>query len=134
MKRFGYAIRTGGDPEIGNALKDGIERGTRERPHPSAPSALPPSHKGEGSTPPGPAGHPPLSGEARRYSSEAVRRVAMMRHTPEEWAEMTEEARVFYSGWRYTPKWMNRLLVVYAMICLGVGWLFKLQDRVLKRG
>lgn len=67
-----------------------------------------------------------------KQSSEAVRRVAMMRHTPEEWAEMTEEARVFYSGWRYTPKWMNRLLVVYAMICLGVGWLFKLQDRVLK--
>lgn len=130
MKRFGYAIRTGGDPEIGDALKDGIERGTTSSV--TALCAVPPSPQEEGLTLPGPSGHPPLSGEARRYSSEAVRRVAMMRHTPEEWAEMTEEARVFYSGWRYTPKWVNRLLVVYAMICLGVGWLFKLQDRVLK--
>lgn len=30
MRRFGYAIRTGGDPEIARALASGISRGTRD--------------------------------------------------------------------------------------------------------
>ena len=30
MKRFGFVIRTGGDPEITGALIDGIEQGVRE--------------------------------------------------------------------------------------------------------
>ena len=103
MKRFGFAIRTGGDPEIAGALADGMKRGC---PHQEA---------------------------LRKQSSDAVRRVAMMRHTPQEWAEMTEEARVFYGGRTYTPKWAEWLLVGYAMICMGVSWLYHLQDRLLKR-
>lgn len=101
MKRFGFAIKTGGDPEIAAALGSGIAQGTRR--------AL------------------------EKQSSDAVRRVAMMRHTPEEWAEMTEEARVFYGGQRYTPKWAEWLLVGYALICMGASWLYHLQDRLLKR-
>ena len=100
MKRFGFAIRTGGDPEIAGALGSGIDQGTRR--------AL------------------------EKQSSDAVRRVAMMRHTPAEWAEMTEEARVFYGGRRYMPRWAEWLLVGYALVCLGVSWLYHWQDRVLK--
>lgn len=101
MKRFGFAIRTGGDPEIAAALESGIDRATRR------------------------------AVDAQR--SDAVRRVDMMRHTPEELAEMIEEARVVYGGTSYTPKWAERLLVVYAMICYGVNWLYQQQDRVLRR-
>ena len=98
MKRFGFAIRTGGDPEIAEALAGGIKAGTRQTHH-----------------------------------SDAVRRVAMMRHTPEEWAAMTEEARVFYGGRQYMPRWAERLLVGWALICLGVSWLYHRQDRLLHR-
>ena len=101
MKRFGFAIRKGGDPEIANALESGIDRGTR--------NAL------------------------EKQSSDAVRRVAMMRHTPQEWEEMTEEARVFYGGRDYTPRWAERLLVGWALVCLGASWLYHLQDRLLDR-
>ena len=63
-KRFGFAIRVGGDPEIAGALEAGIRAGTRE--------------------------------ELQRTGSDAVRRVAMMQHTPEEWAEMIEDAQDEY--------------------------------------
>ena len=101
MRRFGFAIKTGGDPEIAAALGSGIDQGTRR--------AL------------------------EKQSSDAVRRVAMMRHTPEEWAEMTEEARVFYGGRTYMPRLMEWLLVGYALMCMGASWLYHLQDRLLKR-
>ena len=68
-----------------------------------------------------------------KAASEAVRRVAMMRHTPEEWAQMTEEARVIYGGQRIPPRWAERLLVGYAMVCLGVRWLYHCQDGILER-
>lgn len=64
MKRYGFAIRTGGDPEIAGALAQGIAQATRE--------------------------------SLRQQSSDAVRRVAMMQHTPEEWAEMLEDAQYEY--------------------------------------
>lgn len=101
MKRFGFAIRSGGDPEIADALKSGINRGTR--------SAL------------------------EKQSSDAVRRVAMMRHTPEEWHAMTVKARYDYGQEDPMPRWAEWLLVGYAMMCMGVSWLFHLQDRLLKR-
>ena len=71
--------------------------------------------------------------ELQRASSEAVRRVAMYQHSPEEWEEMIEEARVLYGGRRYTPRWAERLLVGYAMICLGFWWLYHRQDRLLSK-
>lgn len=101
MKRFGYAIRTGGDPEIGEALKTGVDRGTRLA--------------------------------MKKRGSDSLRRVAMMRHTPEEWAEMTEEARVIYGGQRYTPRWAEWLLAGVALICMGASWLYHRQDRLLQR-
>lgn len=114
MKRFGFAIRIGGDPEISGALAAGIEKGTTE-------------------TSSGPAGHLPHRGRLyEKQSSEAVRRVNMMRHTPQEWAEMTEEARVLYGGRRYLPRWAERLLVGYAMICMGVSWLYHQQEKILQ--
>lgn len=101
MKRVGYAIRIGGDPEISSALADGIRAGTRQ--------------------------------EIQKTGSEAVRRVAMMQHTPQEWAQMTEDARVFYGGRSYLPRWAERLLALYGLICLGMSRAYKAQDKVLRR-
>ena len=101
MRRYGYAIRVGGDSEIAGALAAGIEKGTVEPPH--APPELEP---------------------VGEQASDAVRRVAMMQHTLEEWAEMTEEARVFYGGQRYMPWLAEKLLIGYALICyvISIGW------------
>ena len=97
--RYGYVIRIGGDPEIGNALRDGIERGTRYK---------------------------------KPRDCEAVRRVDMMRHTPEEWAQMTEDARVIYGGRSYLPGGVRRLLVGYALACyvgaLGFRWVCRVNE------
>lgn len=93
--RYGYAIRTGGDPEISGALADGI-----------------------------------MSGVKQAHRSDAVRRVAMMRHTPAEWAEMTEEARVIYGGQPVPPRWATPLLVGYALICYATALAYRLLGRV----
>lgn len=65
--------------------------------------------------------------------SDAVRRAAMWQHSPEEWAQMLEEARVIYGGRRYSPRWATRLLVGWAMLCYGVAWLYRQQDRIFDR-
>lgn len=109
--RYGYAIRIGGDPEISGALKNGIEKGTS-----SAPATR---------------GH--LHPRGKALDSEAVRRVDMMRHTPEEWARMTKDAGVIYGGRRFMPRWAEKLLVGYAMLCYGIAQAFKAQDKVLER-
>ena len=101
MKRFGYAIRLGGDPEISGALAKGIRAGTRE--------------------------------ELRSTGSDAVRRVAMMRHTPEEWDAMTAKARYDYGQDPVTPRWAEWLLVGWALTCEGIRWLYRQQDRILTR-
>ena len=123
MTRYGYAIRIGGDAEIAGALAAGIARGT--------------------DTSSGASRHLPLKGkafgddgkaeESGKASSEAVRRAAMWQHSPEEWAQMMEEARVIYGGRRYSPRWATRLLVGWAMLCYGVVWLYRQQDRLLRR-
>lgn len=99
--RYGYVIRIGGDPEIGNALRDGVLKGTSEREQPPA------------------------------RGSEAVRRVAMMQHTPEEWAAMTTRARYDYGQTRPAPRWAERLLVAWAMVCYGIARAFRAQGKVL---
>ena len=71
--------------------------------------------------------------EIRQTGSDAVRRVAMMQHTPEEWAQMTEDARVFYGGREVLPKWAERLLVGWGLICWAVSRAYHAQDRVLKK-
>ena len=101
MKRFGFAIKTGGDPEIAAALGSGIDQGTRR--------AL------------------------EKQSSDAVRRVAMMRHTPSEWEAMTIKARYDYGQDTPLPRWAERLLVGWAMMWMGVQWLYHRQDRLLNR-
>lgn len=100
--RYGYVIRIGGDPEIGNALRDGVLKGTPER-------------------------------EAPKKGSDAVRRVAMHQHTPEEWAAMTTKARYDYGQTRPAPRWVQRLLVAYAMLCYGIAQAFRAQRYVLER-
>jgi len=102
MKRFGFAIRTGGDPEIAGALAAGIEMGT--------------------DTSSGAARHLPLKGKAfGEQASEAVRRVAMMRHTPEEWDAMTIQARYDYGQDMPMPAWAGALLGLYGLMCLGAS-------------
>lgn len=114
MIRYGYAIRTGGDPEIAGALRAGMERGT---------------------TSSGASRHLPLKGKALGpRAEEGLRNVALRRHSPEELEAMIEEARVIYGGRRYTPRWAQRLLVGYALICYGVSLLYHAQDSMLEGG
>lgn len=120
MIRFGYAIRIGGDPEISAALREGMEKGSPTRTSSVSAGALPPSAQGHGYA------HP--SGEG----NDTARRLAMMRHTPEEWRQMTEDARVIYGGQRYRPRWVERLLVAWAMLCYGIGQAYRAQARVLE--
>lgn len=101
--RYGYVIRIGGDPEIGNALRDGVLKGTPAQEQPPA------------------------------RGSDAVRRVAMHQHTPEEWAAMTTQARYDYGQTRPTPRWAQRLLVAWAMLCYGIAQAFRAQRYVLER-
>ena len=54
-------------------------------------------------------------------SSEAVRRVAMMRHTPEEWRRMTRRARKKYGRNEEITGVRGALLVGVAMVVLAVG-------------
>ena len=68
-----------------------------------------------------------------KQSSDAVRRVAMMRHTPEEWAAMTIQARYDYGQDPPAPRWAERLLVGWALVCMGASWLYHLQDRLFDR-
>ena len=114
MKRFGYAIRIGGDPQIATALRDGMERGTgslrRFAPPPSQREALGPR------------------------AAQGLQNVAFRRHSPEELEAMIEEARVIYGGRRYTPRWAERLLAGYALICYGVSLLYHAQDSVMEGG
>ena len=127
MKRFGFAIRTGGDPEISRALAEGIERGTTEASSVTG-CAVPPDARMLAK-----AYGPPKREGLGEHCSVAVRRVAMMRHTPQEWARMTEDARVFYGGSNYTPRWIERLLIGWTIIWMGVSWLYHQQDRLLNR-
>ena len=111
MKRFGYAIRIGGDAEISGALAAGMERGARV-PYPPLTRVLP--HCGGEAM--GTRAEEALGPRAK----EGLRRVAMYQHSPEEWAEMIEDARVVYGGQRATPKALQWLVVGYAVICTTI--------------
>ena len=69
--------------------------------------------------------------EAPARGSDAVRRVAMHQHTPEEWAAMTTQARYDYGQTRPAPRWAQRLLVAYAMMCYWIAQAFRAQSKVL---
>lgn len=97
MMRFGYVIRIGGDADIAEALRDGVEKGT-----PSVRRSLTAPSERE------PLG--PMAGEA-------LRRVAMQRHTPEELREMIFQARVDYAQ-RYHGALYHR-----AWQALGLMWM-----------
>lgn len=68
----------------------------------------------------------------RAHGDEAVRRVAMMRHTPEEWATMIAQAQYDYGQDAPMPRWAERLTVGYALICyaliVGFSALFRAVD------
>lgn len=90
----------GGDAEISGALAAGMERGT---------------------TSSGASRHLPLKGKALGpRAKEGLRRVAMYQHSPEEWAEMIEDARVVYGGQRATPKALQWLVIGYAVMCTTI--------------
>ena len=100
MKRFGYAIRTGGDTEISGALALGIEAGT--------------------------------SDETQQLGYEAVRRVAMRRHTPEEWAALIAEAEVIYGARRWVPLLIEWVQVGWALIWYAIDRAMHRQDAILE--
>lgn len=70
---------------------------------------------------------------APQHSSEAVRRVAMWQHSPEEWREMTLDARHRYRRNR-RPHGIGKILLIgYALLCMGVSagyrWVCGLVER-----
>lgn len=56
--------------------------------------------------------------------NEACRRVAMWQHTPQEWREMTLDARRRYRRNRRPQGIGKALLIGYALVCLGVHTAF----------
>ena len=60
-----------------------------------------------------------------RENNEACRRVAMWQHTPQEWREMTLDARRRYRRNRRPQGIGKALLIGYALVCLGVSAGFK---------
>jgi len=64
-----------------------------------------------------------------RENNEACRRVAMWQHTPQEWREMTLDARRRYRRNRRPQGVGKALLIGYALVCLGVhaafDWLWE---------
>lgn len=67
-------------------------------------------------------------------SSEAVRRVAMWQHTPEEWREMTLKARRKYRRNRRPEGTAKALLIGYALVCMAVKAGFRALFRAIERG
>ena len=132
MKRFGYAIRIGGDPQIATALRAGMERGTGSLRR----FAPPPSERGTAAagTSSGAARHLPHRGRLGPRAAQGLQNVTFRRRSPEELEAMIEEARVIYGGRRYTPRWAQRLLVGYALICYGVSLLYHAQDSMMGGG
>ena len=64
---------------------------------------------------------------------EDMRRLNMMRHTPEELEAMILQARFDYGQDPPTPRWVARLLGLYGLLCLGIARAYRAQDRVLGR-
>lgn len=97
MKRYGFVIKSGGDPEIAGALVAGMEQGLRQ---------YQPRH------------------------SAAVRRLDMQRHTREELIDMIADARMHYGQTRRLPRWADRLLGMYGLMCycVSLGWRRLLND------
>ena len=56
------------------------------------------------------------NGIVRRNESDAVRRVAMHQHTPEEWAQMTEDVRRERELIRPAGKVYGAVLLAWAML------------------
>jgi hypothetical protein len=71
---------------------------------------------------------------APKSSSEAVRRVAMFQHTPEEWRAMTLDARRKYRSNRRPEGTAKALLIGYALVCMVVSAGFRALLRAVERG
>ena len=69
--------------------------------------------------------------------NEACRRVAMWQHTPQEWREMTLDARRRYRRNRRPQGIGKALLIGYALVCLGVSagfkWIFSLAEGRIRK-
>ena len=70
----------------------------------------------------------------QRQASEAVRRVAMWQHTPEEWRAMTLDARRKYRRNRRPEGTAKALLIGYALVCMVVSAGFRALFRAIERG
>lgn len=72
-----------------------------------------------------------------RDNNELCRRVAMWQHTPQEWREMTLDARRKYRRNKPITGVGGALLVGYAMVCYGVqvafDWIFRLAEGRIRK-
>lgn len=67
-------------------------------------------------------------------TSDAVRRVAMWQHSPEEWHAMTLDAREKYRRNRRPEGTAKALLIGYALVCMVVSAGFRALFRTVERG
>ena len=115
MKRFGYAIRIGGDAEIAGALLAGMERGTTSSEPPTA------AHLDASL-----GLRPPLKGKALGpRAEEGLRNVAMRRHTPDELRAMIAKAQYDYGQLRQPGPVGVAVMRALALVGYGCSWLWR---------
>ena len=119
MRRGTVLLLRRGDPEISGAIAEGMLAARAEVPMPTDEIGM-------------------VAAEIDRQHilralREDMRRLDMMRHSPEELEAMIMKARFDYGQTRPTPRWVARLLGLYGLLCLGIARAYRAQDRVLGR-
>lgn len=70
---------------------------------------------------------------APKASDEVIRRLAMQRHTPEELKQMMQDARRDYTMPMPAPRWAERLLTLYALLCWCMSKAYHYPEELVRR-
>ena len=108
-----------GDPEITEPIADTLVRGRGDGKGPS--TAL----MTTGARPTGNA-------LPRMDCGEALRRVAIRRHTPEELEAMIAKAQYDYGQDPPLPRWAEWIVIGWALLCEGIRRAYRAQEKVLR--
>ena len=129
-------IRTFGDPEMAEALRDGIEKGTRA-PYPPASRGTSPSADGEAKGRLTREQIEVVEAEIdRQHILEALVRVAVGNtKTAADYALMENKARADYAEDDGRPAWLRRMadraLGLYGLAVMALAAAYRAQDAVL---
>lgn len=123
----------GGDAEISGAIAEGMREATT-----AAALMLPTPEDGERARVVREEIERQRDAEARRAEAvrqrarESARRAAIRRHTPEEWAAMTTQARFDYGQDPEPGKLARALTAIYGLVCYALSRAYRAQDIVLE--